>query len=64
MARHTGIFPAPEGGATLAALVKLKERQWVQPDEQVVLFNTGSGFKYMDALDSLSSLQEKQTEPI
>ena len=64
MAEHTGIFPAPEGGATLAALVKLKERQWVQPEEKVVLFNTGSGFKYMDALDSLTSLQEKQTEPI
>ncbi len=64
MAEHTGIFPAPEGGATLAALVQLKERRWVQPHEKVVLFNTGSGFKYMDALDSLSSLQEKQAEPI
>jgi threonine synthase len=64
MAEHTGIFPAPEGGATLAALVKLKERQWVQPEEKVVLFNTGSGFKYMDALDSPAKLQQKQTEPI
>ena len=50
MARHTGIFPAPEGGATLAALQKLKEEQWVEEDEKVVLFNTGSGFKYMEAL--------------
>lgn len=52
MARHTGIFPAPEGGATLAALMKLKERQWIDDDEKIVLFNTGSGFKYMEALNS------------
>lgn len=50
MARHTGIFPAPEGGATLAALVRLKERQLIGEKEKVVLFNTGSGFKYMEAL--------------
>lgn len=50
MAKHTGIFPAPEGGATLAALIKLKERQWIGKDEKAVLFNTGSGFKYMEAL--------------
>ncbi|MDZ7716230.1 MAG: threonine synthase [Balneolaceae bacterium] len=51
MAKHTGIFPAPEGGATLAAALKLRERQWISPDDQVVLFNTGSGFKYMEALN-------------
>lgn len=52
LARHTGIFPAPEGGATLAALVQLKERNLVDPDEKIVLYNTGSGFKYMEALGS------------
>jgi len=52
MARHTGIFPAPEGGATLAALMRLKERQLIEQDEKVVLFNTGTGFKYMEALGS------------
>lgn len=62
MAEHTGIFPAPEGGATLAALVKLKEQGWVQPDESVVLFNTGTGFKYMDALDSLAARPQEQME--
>lgn len=50
MARHTGIFPAPEGGATLAALMKLKEQNLVDNNDRVVLFNTGSGFKYMEAL--------------
>ena len=43
-----GIFPAPEGAATLAALNKLVEQKWVQPDERIVLFNTGSGLKYLD----------------
>jgi threonine synthase len=50
LARYTGIFPAPEGGATLAALLKLKESGWVGADERVVLFNTGSGYKYLEAL--------------
>lgn len=46
MARGEGVFPAPEGGATLAALNKLVERKLVDPDERVVLFNTGTGLKY------------------
>ena len=45
--RTTGIFASPEGGATLAALKKLKSINWVKSDETVVLFNTGSGHKYM-----------------
>ena len=50
MAAYAGIFPAPEGGATLAALSKLKEQGLVGADERVVLFNTGSGYKYLEAL--------------
>lgn len=46
MGSHTGIFPAPEGAACLAAQIDLLERGWIQPDERVVLFNTGSGLKY------------------
>jgi threonine synthase len=42
-----GIFPAPEGAATLAALKELIKQQWITPDERVVLFNTGSGLKYL-----------------
>jgi threonine synthase len=43
-----GMFPAPEGAATLAALRKLVRQKWIHPDESVVLFNTGSGLKYLD----------------
>lgn len=47
LGRMEGIFPAPEGAATLAALRKLVQQNWVQPDERIVLFNTGSGLKYL-----------------
>jgi threonine synthase len=47
LARLEGIFAAPEGAATVAALRVLIEQKWVQPDERIVLFNTGSGLKYI-----------------
>jgi len=50
LARLTGIFPAPEGGATLSALRRLRDSGWVADDDRVVLFNTGSGTKYLEAL--------------
>ena len=42
-----GIFPAPEGAACLPALKVLLEQGAVAADERVVLFNTGSGLKYL-----------------
>jgi threonine synthase len=47
-----GIFCAPEGAACLPALRKLLEAGSVQPDERVVLFNTGSGVKYLESFSS------------
>jgi threonine synthase len=52
MAAYTGIFAAPEGGATLACLKKMVERGLVKEDERVVLFNTGTGLKYLEAFES------------
>lgn len=46
MGAHTGIFACPEGGATLAAAIALREQGWLGAEESVVLFNTGSGLKY------------------
>ena len=43
----TGIFAAPEGGATAAAVPILLEKGMITPDDEVVLFNTGSGLKYV-----------------
>jgi threonine synthase len=44
-----GIFAAPEGGAGLVAVQKLVEQEKIKHDETVVLFNTGSGYKYIEA---------------
>ena len=48
LAKAEGIFAAPEGAATLAALKELVKTKWIQADERVVMFNTGSGLKYLD----------------
>jgi threonine synthase len=45
--RLTGIFCAPEGGATAAALPHLLAAGTLAPGDEVVLFNTGSGLKYV-----------------
>ena len=46
-----GIFAAPEGAACLPALRKLIESGEVREGETVVLFNTGSGIKYLEAFE-------------
>ena len=49
---NEGIFAAPEGGALLAALKELLETGEVKHDEKIVLFNTGSGIKYLEAFEN------------
>lgn len=44
-----GIFAAPEGAACLPALRKLIDQNLVNEGETVVIFNTGSGIKYLEA---------------
>jgi len=46
LSRTEGVFVCPEGGATLAAAVTLRERGWLRAGERVLLINTGSGLKY------------------
>ncbi len=53
MASATGIFPAPEGAANLAGLKGLVKQGLVSPDERVVVFNTGSGLKYIDVISGV-----------
>lgn len=50
LGRREGIFAAPEGAATLAALKELVKQKWIVPSERVVLFNTGTGLKYLDQM--------------
>jgi len=47
-----GVFCAPEGAACLPALRKLVQAGMVDKNDRVVLFNTGSGVKYMESFEN------------
>src|SRR5580700_1263617 len=49
LASLEGIFAAPEGAATVSATRQLAASGWIKPHETVVLFNTGTGYKYSEA---------------
>jgi len=49
-ARTEGIFAAPEGAASLAAYRKLRANGSLSENDNVVLFNTGTGLKYLDVI--------------
>jgi len=48
LARLEGIYAAPEGAATVAALHHLTTTGLLTPQDRIVLFNTGSGLKYQE----------------
>jgi threonine synthase len=50
-ARVEGIFAAPEGAAALAAYRRLRSSGFFGADDSVVLFNTGSGLKYLEVIE-------------
>jgi threonine synthase len=50
--RAEGIFFCPEGAACLAALRQLTRNGWIRPGEEVVIFNTATGLKYLDVLEN------------
>jgi threonine synthase len=60
LASFEGIFAAPEGAATVIAARKLAASGWIKPHESVVLFNTGTGYKYAEAWQR--ALQSSQAE--
>jgi threonine synthase len=49
LASNEGLFIAPEGGACLAALKKLRRSGFLRRDERILIYNTGSGYKYLEA---------------
>jgi threonine synthase len=49
-ASREGVFASPEGAASLAAYKILLEQKFLKPSDRVVLFNTGSGLKYIDVI--------------
>ncbi|UCD63510.1 MAG: threonine synthase [Candidatus Zixiibacteriota bacterium] len=57
LASKEGVFAAPEAGAALAAFHNLLEAGYLHGNEKVVVFLTGSGYKYLDTLEkALNSL--------
>ncbi len=56
-----GIFAAPEGAASLAAYRRLRATGFLKPEDTVVLFNTGSGLKYIDVVAAWMKSHEPVT---
>jgi threonine synthase len=54
-----GVFAAPEGAASLVAYRKLLDGGFFRAEDKVVLFNTGSAYKYLDMIEA----QEKKAGP-
>ena len=48
MASAEGVFPCPEGAATLVGLKQLLREGFLNVDDSIILLNTGSGYKYLD----------------
>src|SRR5216684_4631784 len=48
LAASEGLFVAPEGGACVAALKKLRDSQFLRKNDRILIYNTGSGYKYID----------------
>ena len=59
-AQVEGIFAAPEGAAALAAYRKLRANGFFSSDDRVVLFNTGTGLKYLDTIEGKKEVAERK----
>ena len=49
LASEEGIFAAPEGAACVAAAEQLLREGFLKAEDKIVLYNTGSGLKYLEA---------------
>jgi threonine synthase len=64
-ASKEGVFAAPEGAASLAAYKILLAQGFLKPADKVVLFNTGSGLKYIDVIGQAMKISaEPQPSPM
>jgi threonine synthase len=49
LAADEGVFIAPEGAACVAAAQRLLREGFLRGDDRIVIYNTGSGLKYLEA---------------
>ncbi|HEX7232031.1 MAG TPA: threonine synthase [Candidatus Binatia bacterium] len=52
--KSEGIFFCPEGAACVAALRQLVKTKWIKANEEVVIFNTASGLKYLEVIQKIT----------
>jgi threonine synthase len=48
---RNGIYACPEAAATLAALKKLENQNFFDPEETILLYLTGNAMKYFDSFE-------------
>lgn len=59
-ASKEGVFAAPEGAACLPGYQMLLKQGFLKPTDKVVLFNTGSGLKYIDVIADALKISASQ----
>jgi threonine synthase len=57
-----GVFAAPEGAAALVAYQKLRASGFFKAEDKVVLFNTGTAYKYLDVIEAQEKEKDKDKE--
>jgi threonine synthase len=60
LAAAEGVLTAPEAGATVAAIPKLRDLGALRDDDRVLLLLTGAGLKYPELLDARLQLVDAQ----
>jgi threonine synthase len=60
--RHEGLLLSPEGAAATAAYDFLIETGFLRPDDRVVIFNTGSGLKYVDLIADAIGIRRNEVK--
>ena len=53
LAEAEGIFVAPEGSACIAALDQLLKSEFLKKSDEIVIYNTGTGYKYLQNWSTL-----------
>jgi threonine synthase len=62
-ASREGVFASPEGAACLPAYKTLLSQGFLKPADKVVLFNTGSGLKYIDVVADALNIHAAEPKP-
>lgn len=58
-----GIFAEPAGAATMAGMIKATDQGILEPDDNVVVINTGSGLKDINAVINAVGINPDIIEP-